>query len=149
MQHDLAPDLEHEGVHCKLTIRRPAPGIAVLVLCGTDIGEFADLPMRELDKDLAQFGSIELFIDARAVRSASVAVSSEWAVWMNTHRMQLRQISMLTGSRYIQITADFVRRFVGLIDRMKIFTDPMAFDEFLLSSINANKSAVPARSSHG
>ena len=135
MQHGLLPTVEHEGIHCRLTIKRPAPGIVVVVLSGTDIGEFGDFPMRELAKDLAQFGSIELFIDARAVRSASIEVSSEWAFWMRTHRMQLRQISMLTGSRYIQITADFVRRFVGLIDRMRIFTDQRAFAGSLLSAV--------------
>jgi hypothetical protein len=135
MQQGLLPTVEHEGVHCGLIIKRPAPGIAVVVLSGTDTGEFADFPMRELAKDLARFGSIELFIDARAVRGASVQVSSEWALWMNTHCLQLQQISMLTGSRYIQITADFVRRFAGLMDRMKIFTDPTGFDESLLSSV--------------
>jgi hypothetical protein len=77
-----------------------------------------------------------LFIDARAVRSASVEVSSEWAFWMSTHRTQFRHISMLTGSRYVQITADFIRRFAGLVDRMKIYTDPSAFDESLLASIH-------------
>lgn len=136
MQHSLLPRIEHEGVHCGLAIKRPAPGIAVVVLSGTDIGEFADFPMRELAKDLARFGSIELFIDARAVRSASIQVSSEWALWMSTHRTQFRHISMLTGSRYIQITADFVRRFAGLVDRMKIFTDRSAFDQSLLASIH-------------
>jgi hypothetical protein len=54
---------------------------------------------------------------------------------MNTHRAQLKQVSMLTGSRYIQVTADFVRRFVALVDRMKIFTDQGAFDESLSSSV--------------
>jgi len=48
---------------------------------------------------------------------------------------------MLTGSRYTQITADFVRRFGGLVDRMKIFTDQRAFDENLLSSVHLAKSA--------
>lgn len=141
MQHDLLPTIEYEGVHCGLKINRPAPGIAVVVLCGCDIGEFADFPMRELGKDLARFGSIELFIDARAVKGASIEVSSEWAFWMRTHRLQLTRISMLTGSRYIHITADFVRRFGGLVDRMKIFTDQRAFDESLLSSVRLTKSA--------
>jgi hypothetical protein len=135
MQHDLLPGVEHEGIHCSLMIKRPAPGIAIVVLSGTDVGEFADFPMRELAKDLARFGSIELFIDARAARGASVHVSSEWALWMRTHRMQLRHISMLTGSRYVHVTADFVRRFSGLVDRMKIFTDQSAFDENLLAAI--------------
>ena len=135
MQHDLLPSVEHEGVHCGLAINRPAPAVAVVVLSGTDIGEFADFPMQELAKDLDRFGSIELFIDARAVRGASVEVSSEWALWMNSHREQLKQITMLTGSRHVQVTADFVRRFLGLVDRMKLFTDHRAFDESLFSSV--------------
>jgi hypothetical protein len=133
--HAVLPNVEHQGVHCGLTIKRPAPGITVVVLSGTDTGEFADFPMQELAKDLTRFGSIELFIDARTVRSASIEVSGRWARWMTAHRAQLEQISMLTGSRYVQITADFVRRFGGLIDRMKIYSDRTAFDESLLASI--------------
>ena len=141
MQAEALPNVGVEGVHCTLAISRPAPGIAVVVLSGSDVGEFADFPMQELSKDIARFGSIELFIDARAVRGASVNVSSAWAVWMNTHRLELEQISMLTGSRYIQITADFVRRFGELMDRMKIFTDQNAFDESLLSSVRLAQAA--------
>ena len=132
----LLPTVEHEGIHCSLIIRRPAPAIAVVVLQGQDIGEFADFPMRELAKDLERYGSIDLFIDARAVRGASIEVSSEWAFWLRTHATGLRQICMLTGSRYIQITAQFARRFVGLGEQMKIFTDAVAFEETLAASSN-------------
>jgi hypothetical protein len=135
MQQDLLPVVEHRGVSSGMTIHRPAPGIAVLVLYGTDVGEFGDFPMRELGRDLQQFDAIELFVDARAVKGASVDVSSGWAFWMSAHRTQLRQINMLTGTRYVQITADFVRRFVGLVDRMKIFTDQRAFDESLAAAV--------------
>jgi hypothetical protein len=141
--HNSLPTVEYEGIHSTLAIRRPAPGMAVVVLTGSDIGEFADFPMHELVKDLERFGSIELFIDARAVRSASIEVSSEWAFWMSTHRAQFSHISMLTGSRYIQITADFVRRFAGLIDRMRIFTDAAAFDESLLTAAQSSSSRPP------
>jgi hypothetical protein len=125
------PSVDHEGIHVGLTIRRPAPGVAVIVIRGTDVGEFGDYAMRELDKDLAQFGSLALFIDARAVKSASIEVSSEWALWMSRHRERLTRIAMLTGSRYIQITASFVRRFAGLVDQMQLFTDAAAFDQEL------------------
>lgn len=135
MPHNSLPDVSYEGVHCAVAISRPAPAIAVIVLRGSDIGEFGDFPMRELAKDLTRYGSIELFIDARAVRGASIKVSSEWALWMGSHRQQFKQISMLTGSRYIQITADFVRRFVNLMERMKIYTDAAAFDESLVTTV--------------
>jgi hypothetical protein len=143
----LLPTLEYEGVHCSLIIRRPAPAVAVVVLQGSDTGEFADFPMRELTKDLERYGTIELFIDARAVRSASIEVSSEWAFWMRTHAKTLRQICMLTGSRYIQITAQFAQRFVGLGEQMKIFTDARAFEETLAAScasMEVDGTTVPA-----
>jgi hypothetical protein len=109
--------------------------VAVIVLSGSDIGEFRDLPMRELQEDLSRFRTIELFIDARAVRGASIEVSAEWALWMRARRTFFRRINMLTGSRYIQITAEFVRRFAGLADLMHVFTDSAAFDQHLADSV--------------
>jgi hypothetical protein len=135
------PDVEYEAVHCRLSIKRPAPAIVLVVLAGSDIGEFGDLPMREVAKDFDRFGSIELFIDARAVRGASIEVSSKWAFWMATHRTRFREINMLTGSRYIEITAAFVRRFSGLSGRMRLFTDSAAFDEGLLRSVQRAQAA--------
>jgi hypothetical protein len=135
MGDESLPSIEYEGVHCSLTISRPAPGVAVVVLSGSDVGEFGDLPMRELQKDLASFNTIELFIDARAVRGASIEVSGEWALWMRAHRTSFKRINMLTGSRYIQITAAFVRRFAGLADLMNVFTEHVAFDESLAGSV--------------
>ena len=136
------PSIEVEGVHCALAIRRPAPGVAVVVLSRSDIGEFRDLPMRELQKDLACFKGIELFIDARAVRGASIEVSAEWALWMRAHRSAFKHIHMLTGSRYIQITAAFVRRFAGLADLMNVFTEPAAFEETLAATVHHAQAAA-------
>jgi hypothetical protein len=141
MSEELLPSIEYEGVHSSLAIRRPAPGVAVVVLSGSDIGEFGDLPMRELQKDLACFNAIELFIDARAVRGASIEVSAEWALWLRSHRASFNRLNMLTGSRYIQITAAFVRRFSGLADLMNVFTDRVAFDESLAFSVSQVRAA--------
>ena len=136
MGDQLLPAIEYDGVHCGLAIRRPAAAVALVVLSGCDIGEFGDLPMRELQKDLARYKTIELFIDARAVRGASIAVSGEWALWMRAHRPSFKRINMLTGSRYIQITATFVRRFAGLADLMNVFTEQAVFDECLAASVS-------------
>src|SRR5689334_3018886 len=66
-----------EGVHCRLAIERPTRRIVVMRLAGWDAGEFGDIPMQELSRDLAIDERIELFIDARAVKGASLQVSSE------------------------------------------------------------------------
>jgi hypothetical protein len=43
---------------------------------------------------------------------------------------------MLTGSRYVRMTADFVRRFAELGDAMLIYTEPSVFDDALKSSVH-------------
>ncbi len=84
----------------------------------------------ELDK-LLEKAPFTLFIDARRTQGASVDVSNVWAQWLRRHRDRLQRIHMLTGSRFVQLTADFVRRFAELGDAMLIYTDVDAFTETL------------------
>lgn len=128
-------EIRFDGRHCQLAIRLFAGGVVVVRISGTDVGEFAEEPLRELSERLAGGESIDLFIDARDVRGASVDVSGEWARWLRAHKVQLREVSMLTGSRYVQVTADFVRRFSDLEGVMKIYTDDKAFDEALHAAL--------------
>jgi hypothetical protein len=130
-----------EGVHCNLAIDRPGARVVVIRLAGWDAGEFGDVPMTELAKDLAKPGLIELYVDARAVKGASIEVSGEWAQWLAKNRSRFAHISMLTGSRFIQLTANFVRRFADLGELMRIYTDPVAFDAALAQSIAPGKNS--------
>jgi hypothetical protein len=123
--------------HCELTLERPAPSVIVLKLSGHDVGELGDAPFRELAPDVAKDQRPrELFIDARDGRGASIDVSGAWAGWLRTHQAQLRVIHFLTGSRFIQLSADFVRRFGELGERMRIYTETAAFDAELTSAID-------------
>jgi phage regulator Rha-like protein len=54
---------------------------------------------------------------------------------MRAKRLSFERINMLTGTRYIQITAAFVRRFAGLADLMNGFTEHAAFEESLATSV--------------
>lgn len=120
-----------EGVTCTLTIRRPWPGIVVVVFTGHDVGEFGDAAFQELDRLLTLSPGLELFIDARAGKTASVDVSNGWSQWLRAHKGQLRCVSMLTGSKFIQLSADFVRRFADMGDVMRLYTDGATFDAAL------------------
>jgi hypothetical protein len=119
-----------KALHSTLTIDRPRPHIVTLAIIGRDVGEHGDAPLRALDDEL-RAGSFALYIDARDTRGASVDVSNIWAQWLRRNRDQLQEIHMLTGSRFVQLTADFVRRFAELGDAMRIYTDGAAFDEAL------------------
>jgi hypothetical protein len=126
-----------EGVHCTIEIRRPAQGVVVVKLSGTDTGELGDAPFVELAPDLAINDHIELFIDASSVRGASIDVSGQWASWMRTHKKQLVHVHMLTGTRFIQLSADFVRRFAELGEAMRLYTERASFDDALAEAVES------------
>jgi hypothetical protein len=126
-----------EGVHCTMEVARRARGVVVLTIMGSDIGELADAPFKAIEAALAEDGKVELFIDARETRGASVDVSNEWALWLRKHRNALHQVTLVTGSSFIRLTADFVRRFAELEGIMRITTDRSAFDDALADAIRA------------
>ena len=65
----------------------------------------------------------------------SLDESSEWSRWLSKHKGSLRSIHMLTASRFVQLTANFVRNFAELGELMRIDTEPAAFDAELESAI--------------
>lgn len=137
----LAGDRTWHGLHGTVTVSRPARGIAVIRISGHDVGEFGAAPMHELERQIFDEGTIELFIDARDTNGASIDVSGQWAQWLSAHRSYCRQISMLTGSRLIEVTADFVRRFADLSEIMRIYSDEDAFDRAVAAAtINSSGS---------
>src|SRR5581483_1624319 len=106
--------IRYDGIHCQFQMERLSQDVVILRISGTDIGEFGTAPMAALSDWLKNSDPVDLFIDARDVRGASIEVSGDWAAWLNSHRETLRSVTMLTGSRFIQITAEFVRRFASL-----------------------------------
>lgn len=120
----------YEGRYSTIVLDRPVPHVVTLTISGRDAGEHGDGPLRALD-ELLRAGPFSLFIDARKTLGASVDVSNVWAQWLRAHRDQLHLIHMLTGSPFVQLTADFVRRFAELGDAMRIYTDGGAFDAAL------------------
>lgn len=131
---DDANQAELQGLNTAMTIRRMASTVVLVTISGNDAGELGDAPFRELEKQLAK-GPYSLFIDARRTRGASIDVSNLWARWLRAHRDELVRIHMLTGSRFIQMTADFVRRFAELGDAMLLYTNPAVFDETLEAAV--------------
>jgi hypothetical protein len=63
-------------------------------------------------------------------------VSGAWAGWLIKHKAKLAHVSMLTRSKFVQVTAEFVRRFGDLTDKMRLYTDETAFDDALAASVD-------------
>jgi hypothetical protein len=137
-------EIRYDGIHCNLAIQQFGSKVVVLRISGTDIGEFGDAPMQGMNECLAGAEPVEFYIDAREVRGASIEVSGEWARWLGAHRVQFSGIRMLTGSRFVEVTADFVRRFADLQGIMRIYTEPAAFDAALEESIREGRDSRPS-----
>jgi hypothetical protein len=116
--------------HCTLTISRPADRVILITIVGRDVGELGDAPFHELAHDLAAPGPFELFVDARAA-TASMDVSAAWAFWLGANRSRFHHVSMLTGSRFIRLTAEFVKNFAELGEKMRLYTEVAAFETAL------------------
>jgi hypothetical protein len=139
MLHD---ELAFPGKHCKVMLRRLGSRVLLLEISGRDIGEHGDRPMVALAGLLPASGEVELFIDARRVLGATTDVSAAWALWLAQRRSAFSHINMLTGSRFVQLTADFVRKWAELQDTMRVYTDAAAFESALTAS-----TALPAKCS--
>jgi hypothetical protein len=126
-----SPAVSFEGAHCTLELSRPAAGVVLIVLSGHDVGEFGDAPFRELDKDFSDGLPIEVFVDARKVPSASIEVSGSWAQWMMSNRDRIQRFNIFCQSRFIELTAKFVRQFTEFGPRMRIYTDAETFENAL------------------
>lgn len=120
-----------ENEHGSITVTRPATGVVLVEFTGQDAGQFDVAPFVLLDKQLASRSQTALFIDARQARGASIDVSGAWAQYLAKNKDRFSCVSMLTGSRFIQLSAEFVKRFAEMGDLMRLYTDPAAFDEAL------------------
>jgi hypothetical protein len=123
-----------------MVIDEPAPGVVLVTIEGTDVGELGDAPFTALGPMLTADRRVELFIDASRARGPSIDVSGDWALWLDRNRDHLRHASMLIASRLVQLTADFVRDFAKLDELMRIYTDPAVFEGALSNAVGNAKS---------
>lgn len=130
---------ELEGVHGSMRIERPAAHVVVMRIAGHDVGELGDAPFREVERAFVDGDSnIELYVDARDSAGVTTDVSAAWAGWLVKHKGRLAHVSMLTRSKFVQVTAEFVRRFGDLTDKMRLYTDEKAFDEALRATVETS-----------
>lgn len=132
----MSVDSSHfEGKHGSLSVRALRSDVLSIEITGADVGELGDAPFAALDARIGD-DPIELFIDARRVWGVAIDVSGAWAMWLRQRAPRLRRVTMLTGSRSVDITARFVRRFAGLEQVMHLSPDARAFDAALARALD-------------
>ena len=121
-----------EGASCTIAIDRVGDGVILVRIEGHDVGEFGDTPLRCIAALVPDGRGATLFIDARRAQGATVDVSGAWARWLGANRDLLGEVHMLTSSRLVAVSAEFVRRFAGLDGRMRLYTDAAEFEQRLV-----------------
>ncbi len=97
-------------------------------------------PCREIQETPGRYVAVDAI---PSPRGATMNARSNWAEWQHVTKTRFQNISMLTASRYVEITADFARRFATLEGIMSVYKEPEIFNAALSQSFSPWK-ASPA-----
>jgi hypothetical protein len=120
-----------ETQDCTITISEVREGCVLVALEGRDRGDLGREPFVEIEKRFAGGRGLELFIDLEAAVGASLDVSGSWAVWLRANRQSFEHVNMLTGSYFVELSAQTVKRFSDLGDKVRLYSDRGAFEAAL------------------
>lgn len=116
------------------TYSRPRPGVMLVTIAGIDSGQFGTTTLDEIRIELLRHRPLELFIDAVAAVAVTVEVSKEWTQFFALNRDALRRVSVLTGSRAIELTIAIAQHLSRTGNLMQLYTDRELFDARLASA---------------
>lgn len=110
-------------------IFRPAGRGALLVtIIGNDHGQFGTMALDEMRLAIMREGVLELLIDAELTSNVSVEVSQEWTRFFSTSRKQLSRVSVLTGSKLMNLTVAISQHLSNTGNLIQIYSDRELFD---------------------
>jgi len=102
-----------------------------VTIAGEDLGQFGYAALDEIGLALLRKPPLELFIDAEHVTSISVEVSRQWAQFFATNRRQLKRVSVLTGSKLVNLTVAIAQHLSQTGNLIQIYSDRTLFDRMV------------------
>jgi hypothetical protein len=103
----------------------------LVVFEGRDRGALGREPFRALDSWLGGADGMDLFFDLERAGGATLDVSGSWALWLRANRVLLRRVRLLAGSPFVALSARTVKRFAGLGDKARVYSDRGSFERDL------------------
>jgi hypothetical protein len=128
-----------------MVLTRLGPGIILMSATGHDVGQFGDEPFEWLEQEMGRHGSIEVFVDTREMFNATQTVADGWSNWISRHRSRLKRMSLLTSSKYVQMTLEVAKLFSRTGELMRIYTDAPAFSDAISQSLGRSFILGPPR----
>ena len=111
----------------RFLFERLRPGSLLVSASGSDTGQFGTAVLDEVRAEAMRFGPVRLFVDATGAQYVAVEVSREWTKFFSTNRNNLRRVSVLVGSRAMQLTVAIAQHLSSTGSLVQIYTDPDLF----------------------
>jgi hypothetical protein len=105
-----------------------------VTIAGQDLGQFGYAALDEIGLALLRKPPLELFIDAEQATSVSVDVSRQWTQFFSTNRQQLKRVSVLTGSKLVNLTVAIAQHLSQTGNLIQIYSDRALFDKMIADS---------------
>ena len=116
---------------CSFTYARVRPGVLLVTIAGNDKGEFGTRTLDEIRLELLRHRPLELLVDASEVVGVAVSVSSEWTQFFALNRADLKRVSVLVGSKAVELTVAIAQHLSQTGRLVQIYSDPALFGAYL------------------
>ncbi|KYF84449.1 hypothetical protein BE11_16720 [Sorangium cellulosum] len=116
---------------CAYVFRRIRPGAVLIAITGHDGGEFGEVPLDEIRREIARSGPLALFIDLRAVTVAAPSVSDAWTAFFAASRETLSRVRLLVGSKLLELVVALSKEASRTGELIQIDDDPGRFEAAL------------------
>lgn len=118
----------------QFSFRRLGAGALLVTITGNDTGQFGTAALDEIRLEIMRYGALELFVDAGQALLVSPEVSQEWTRFFSTTRSQLKRVSVLTGSRLINLTVAIAQHLSNTGNLIQIYSDRELFEAAITRS---------------
>jgi hypothetical protein len=110
------------------TYERLRPGAVLVTALGADMGQFGTASLDEIRLEMLRHRPVELFIDAQGVTMVAVDVSKEWTQFFSLNRDNLRRVSVLVGSKAMELTVAIAQHFSQTGNLIQLYSDRELFE---------------------
>jgi hypothetical protein len=111
------------------TFHRLCPDALLVTITGDDTGQFGSEALDQIRLELQRRRPLHLLIDAGAATMVSVQVSQVWSRFFADHRDSLQRVSVLTGSKLVNLAVAIAQHLSRTGNLIQIYSDRKVFEE--------------------
>lgn len=113
---------------------RLRPGALLITISGIDAGQFGTATLDEVRLEMLRHRPVELFVDAEAAVAVTVEVSKEWTHFFALNREHLKRVSVLVGTKAIELTVAIAQHLSQTGNLIQIYSDRELFEARLAAA---------------